>query len=107
MAAPTGLRIVWGRVGGSGTVDGGEGFSVVRQGPGRYRITFDTPFPIEPTVVVTNIFGSVSVDALTSVLPAENTLVDQILTTSTVIATGDDTGARTDKSFCFLAVGPR
>jgi hypothetical protein len=107
VAGTSGLRIVWGRVGGNGTVDGGEGFSVVRQGPGRYRITFDTPFPIEPTVIVTNIFGSVAVDAGTSVLPAENALVDQILPASAVIATGNSTGGRADKSFCFIAVGPR
>ena len=82
-------------------------FSVARLGPGRYRITFDVAFPVEPTVIVTNVFGAFAIDAGTSVKPRENGLVDQILTTSTLVATGDDAGNRADKNFCFIALGPR
>ena len=107
VATTTGLRLVWGNVGMNGTVEGGEGFSVARLGPGRYRITFDVAFPVEPTVIVTNVFGAFAIDAGTSVKPRENGLVDQILTTSTLVATGDDAGNRADKNFCFIALGPR
>jgi hypothetical protein len=80
------------------------GFTAEHLGPGRYRVTFTTPFAVPPAVVVTKVFGSPTVDAGAAVLPAENAIVDQALVGSAIVATGNSVGVPTDGTFAFLAM---
>ena len=106
VAAPVGVRVAWGTVNSSAGMISGAGFTAAKLSKGRYRITFDVAFPVAPTVVVTKVFGGLSVNADNAVRPLENAIVDQILDNSAIIATCDDTGAKADSSFCFIALGP-
>lgn len=107
VAGTPGLRVVCGNVGTSGTRVEGEGFSVARLGPGRYRITFDEAFPSPPTVIVSKVYETFQSSAGALVRPAQNAIVDQVVPGSTVIATAGASGALADSNFCFLALGPR
>ncbi len=107
VGAPNGLRVVWGRVNSNGTPAAGDGFTSTRIDAGRYEITFTTPFPTPPTVIVTKVWQSFEFTAGTSVDPQENAIVDQILFGSTVVATGSTTGVLTDSNFSFLVIGQR
>ncbi len=107
VGASTGVRVVWGNVGGTGTKVSGDGYTVARLGTGRYRVTFDLPFLSRPTVVVTKVFQTIEFDASTSVEPRENAIVDQIDPAWVIVATADTDGALADSNFCLLAIGPR
>jgi hypothetical protein len=85
-------------------VDTGTGFTVTMLSTGRYRIDFAVPFPTTPTVLVTNIYGSITIDAGTSVQPAQNGIVDEAAPGFALIATGDQTGTLASESFSFLAL---
>ena len=104
IAAPISVRAIWGTVSDGGGKLNGEGFTVVHQGDGRYRVTFDIAFSSPPTVVVTNVFGNVTVDAGTNVKPHENAVLDQVLVDRALIATADDQGTLADRGFCFIAI---
>jgi hypothetical protein len=107
VGAQTGARLIWGRVNTNGSVAAGDGYTVARLGPGRYEITFATPFPIPPAVVITNVWGTFNLEGGTSVDTRENALVDRILSNAVIVNTGDTTGDQTDSNFCFIVIGPR
>ncbi len=107
VGAATGLRVVWGRVATNGAVVDGDDFGVTHLGLGRYQITFTPPFPVPPVVIVTKVWQLFDSSSGASVKPRENAIVDQILSTSTIVATCDVNGALADSNFSFLAIGPR
>jgi hypothetical protein len=86
-----------------GTIDSGTGFTVTMQGTGRYRIDFTTPFKTVPAMLVTNVYGSINVDAGAGVQPAQNGVVDQAAAGFALVGTADQNGALADESFSFLA----
>jgi hypothetical protein len=45
------LRVIRGRVNSNGAIHSGAGFSAVQTAEGQYAITFDTPFPVSPTMI--------------------------------------------------------
>jgi hypothetical protein len=96
--------VVTGIINTNGSIAFGEGFTVAVVSPGRYRLTFDTAFPTTPTVIVTNVFGSINVDAGADVEPAQNAIVDQADPASALIATADEDGDLTALSFGFIAM---
>jgi hypothetical protein len=96
--------IVWGSVDNFGQTISGSGFTAVRLGIGRYQINFTTPFSVIPTLVVTKVFGSISVDAGTIVQPRENAIVDEVLVNTAIIATSNTLGQLADSSFNFIAL---
>jgi hypothetical protein len=98
------VTIITGNVGPDGQVVDGTGFTVTHLSTGRYLITFTTPFPATPTVLVTKVYGSVTVDAGTGVQPAENAIVDQASPDTALIATGNANGTLTDGAFGLLAI---
>jgi hypothetical protein len=95
---------VGGGVAEDGSVAYGSGFTSVRTGLGRYVITFDTPFPTTPVVVVTKVFGSAAVDAGPAVQPGETAIIDFINATTVIVALGDVDGDLVDGAFEMLAV---
>jgi Collagen triple helix repeat (20 copies) len=95
--------IMRGIVNANGTIAFGTGFTVVVQGTGRYQINFTVPFASTPTVVVTNVYGSISVNAGVAVQPAQNAVVDQATPALALVATGDATGTLAALSFGFIA----
>ena len=97
--------MIRGNVADDGTITSGTGFTATRLGVGRYQITFTTAFTVEPTTIVTKIYGSPSVDAGTGVEPAENAIVDLSSTTTAIIATSNANGNLADGSFGFVTVG--
>jgi hypothetical protein len=107
VAAPTGLRMIWGNVNDNGSLANGEGFTVSRIAAGRYQINFSPAFLSRPTVVVTKVYQTFEFDAGTAVEPRQNAVVDQLTSTFVIIATANDAGDLEDSNFCFMAVGPR
>jgi hypothetical protein len=107
VGAPTGTRMIWGRVNTNGSVAAGDGFTVARLGDGRYEIRFTTSFPLPPSVVVTKVWGAFDAHGGTSVDTRENALVDRVFSNAAIVNTGDTTGDLTDSNFCFIAIGPR
>jgi len=107
VGAPTGTRMIWGRVNTNGSVAAGDGFTVARLGDGRYEIRFTTSFPLPPSVVVTKVWGAFDAHGGTSVDTRENALVDRVFSNAAIVDTGDTTGDLTDSNFCFIAIGPR
>ncbi len=107
VGAPTGLRLLWGRVNENGSVAAGDGFTVVRLGEGRYEITFATAFPVPPAVVAGKVWGAFNLEGGTGVDPRENALVDRILSNAAIVTTGNASGDLADSNFSFLAIGPR
>jgi hypothetical protein len=95
---------VTGIIAADGSTVAGTGFTVTHPGPGRYTVTYTTPFATQPTVLLTAVFGSINVDAGTGVLPRENAIVDLANLTSFVAATSNNGGALADHSFMFLAL---
>jgi hypothetical protein len=97
-------RIVSGVVDGNGTSQAAVGFTVTRVSTGLYDITFAPPFAAIPAASVTQIWagfehqwGNTFDNAgLVSLEPAKMR-----------VQTWDNTGASTDRSFSFIAIGPR
>ncbi len=100
------IRVVWGGVEANASVVAGQGFTVTDVGVGRYQINFTPGFADRPTIVVTNVYGSLTVNAGNAVSGTETAVVDVVQPDSAVIATADG-GARVDSSFTFVAIGPR
>jgi hypothetical protein len=107
VGAPSGARVIWGRVNTNGSVAAGDGFTVSRLGEGRYEIRFTATFPVPPSVVVTNVWRTFGAQGGANVDTRENALVDQVLTNAAVVNTGNPTGDLVDSNFCFIAIGPR
>jgi hypothetical protein len=107
VGAPTGVRLIWGRVNSNGSAAAGDGFTVARLGDGRYEITFTTPFPAPPAVIVTKVWFTFELEAGANVDTRDNAIVDRILSNATIVATGNTTGDLTDSNFSFIAIGAR
>lgn len=99
-------KILWGRVNGDGSVEGGTGFTVSRSATGTYRISYNAPFAAPPAVVLTqnyklwDDFGYAGGDTR-----AGCSLVASGAAQCKVV-TGDETGVHANRNFSFLAVGP-
>jgi hypothetical protein len=96
--------VVEGIVNADGSVNTGTGYTVTVLGPGRYQLNFTTPFKGVPTVLVTNVYGSIGVDAGAGVQPAQNAVVDQATAGFALVATGDANGVPSAESFGFMAL---
>lgn len=107
MGAISSLMVVWGTISSLQVIEAGEGFAFTRQGPGRYLITFTTPFASLPAASVTRIHQSTTNSHGTSVTPLENAIIDQLTTNQMVVCTGDVAGALDDGGFTFIVTGPR
>lgn len=97
--APAGeenLRIIRGTINGALTV--GSGFQWESSGPGRYRITFDTPFAAQPSVTATVFLLGNTKFAMMSALSESYVDID-------VYYRSD--GSYVDAPFSFIAIGPR
>ncbi|MCW2714573.1 MAG: hypothetical protein JWN88_1620 [Frankiales bacterium] len=107
VASATSVRVVWGAVRQDGTVAAGGGFAAVRQGPGRYAISFAAPFTGQPTLIVTRVHEQLTADAGAAVRPGQTAVLDLVLPERAIVATADAAGALTDGTFTFVAIGPR
>jgi hypothetical protein len=107
VAAEQAVRVVWGVVDSSAAIRGGSGFTVARSGPGRFRITFSTPFNGQPTLTASRVFGDPAIDAGTGVDAGQTAVVDMITATEAIVATADRAGALLDGAFTFIAIGLR
>jgi len=67
-------------------------------------VTFSTPFTSLPTVLVTNVYGDININAGTSAQPAINAAVDQETPSFALIATGDRNGVLAPQTFGFIAL---
>jgi hypothetical protein len=99
-------RMIRGTVNADGTIAGGGGFSVSKNGAGRYRITFTTPFTDIPSASATQIFTGVgSLTATDSGNSRDNAVIYGISASGVNIATGDGNGDRGDRAFSFIVIG--
>ncbi len=95
------LRIIRGTVNEVGGVVRGSGFTVQRTAPGKYVITFTTPFAGVPTVTATALRGlETFIINFDNTVPASNSQVG-LVTYSTAL--DDFVGTQFD----FIAIGPR
>lgn len=92
--------VLWGSINANGTIAGGSGgFSVGRQGPGMYVITFPS-FATIPAIVGTQTgAGSLSEDN------REGMVFPWLNTNYAVAITGDASGNQQDRSFSFIVFG--
>jgi hypothetical protein len=107
LATDTSMRVLAGVVDDAGTIRSGTGFTVARNGPGRWKITFTPAFAGPAVVVASRVFGNPDIDAGAGVQPGQTAVVDQVLSTQAIIATADETGTLADGAFTFIAIGPR
>lgn len=109
VAAGSRVRVIWGAVSASGGSAAGQDFSSAKLagGNGRYEITFAGAFLGQPIVLVSRVYGGLTVNAGTAVNAAETAVVDVVTAASVVIATANSSGTRADGAFTFLAIGPR
>jgi len=94
------IKIIYGWVSASGTVENGSGFTTSRVSTGVYDVTFNTPFAGAPAFTVNNIGGGVTRD---------NTWILDYLSGSYVKVTNVERSNQQpeDGRFTFIAVGPR
>jgi hypothetical protein len=91
------LRILRGRISGSGGITTGTGFTVAKTGTGAYTVTFTVPFAGQPTVTATPQVSLARIATCSSVLLG-----------SAQFWTFDSAGgAAIDQDFHFIAIGPR
>ncbi|QKW04981.1 hypothetical protein HUT18_00025 [Streptomyces sp. NA04227] len=97
------IRTVHGRVkaDGSKANDKQHGFSVEKTATGTYKISFDDPFTIEPSVVAT-VYGT-NADG-SSQNTVHNAVVEDVGRSDVRIITGDYYGAKADRAFSFIAI---
>jgi hypothetical protein len=107
VGAGTRVRVVWGAVDTTGTIEAGQGFTVTKEGTGRYRLTWATPFAGQPTIVATRVHMDLQTNAGASVTPGATAVVDYAVAGSAIVATANPAGALADGSFTFIAIGPR
>ncbi|QKW04980.1 hypothetical protein HUT18_00020 [Streptomyces sp. NA04227] len=100
------IRVVEGRVkaDGSKANDKQDGFSVEKTATGTYKVSFDDPFTVEPTVVA-NIYG-VSTSG-TSWNTVDNAIVEEADRSDVRIVTGNYYGDKSDRPFTFIAISSR
>lgn len=89
------LRIIRGNVSSSGVKEAGSGFSVVRESAGKYKITYDVPFPSAPSV------SAIPYTDLSGALPTSPPRESLTVTFSVRNVNYYDTG------FSFIVMGPR
>ena len=93
------LRLLRGYVNGvSAQIEAGSGFTVSRLGTGHYRITYDTPFPGEPTVTA---------NAIDESEPQIVTIDTGAGGSSIEIRIWSMIGVPVDSNFMFSVIGPR
>ena len=100
--APSGeenLRIVRGIVGTTGNIIGGSGFTVTHDASGQYTVTFNTSFSGPPAVIATGVGDGTSV-----AMAAPVTSISAIFLVSDL---RPDAGSHADRTFHFIAIGPR
>jgi hypothetical protein len=91
------LRLVRGEVSSAGVVVRGTGFTATKVGTGLYRVTFNTPFPSDPTVTANTAAYNFNGAGLN--LVRSNSFE--------VVVFFNQTGPQQDSPFHFIAVGPR
>jgi hypothetical protein len=107
IATDTSMRVVSGVVDKTGNVRTGTGFSVAKNGTGRWRVTFAPSFAGPVVLVASRVYEDPDFDAGPAVAAGQTAVVDQVLSTQAVIATADAAGALADGAFTFIAIGPR
>lgn len=107
LATDSSMRVLAGVVDASGTIRTGTGFAVTKNGPGRWKITFNPAFAGPAIVVASRVFGDPAIDADTNVKPGQTAVIDQVTNTQAIVATADENGALIDGAFTFIAIGPR
>ena len=103
----TRVRVVWGAVDTTGSIEAGQGFTISKNGTGRYLITYAVPFVGQPTVVATRVHMDLLTNAGSSVQAGATAVVDYAVAGSAVVATANPAGTLADGSFTFVAIGPR
>ena len=99
-------RIIRGTVNANASIAGGGGFTVSKDGVGRFRIAFTTAFADVPSATATQIFTGVgSLGATDSGNTRDNAIIYGISANGVNIATGDGNGDRSDRPFSFIIIG--
>lgn len=99
-------RLLFGSVNADGGVrTGSGGYEVIHKTDGTYEIGFNTPFPTSPAVLLTENWHGWSNFRFDTGKTTDNCVVVAVDRTRVKIITGDHTGAKADRNFCFLAVG--
>jgi len=107
LGASARTRVIWGVVRPNGSIASGSGFTVQQLSTGRVRITFTAAFSSPPAVLVTRVYGDVSIDAGTSVNAAETAVLDMADAGSAIVATANSAGNLANAGFTFVVLGPR
>ena len=99
-------HIIWGCVNKNGTIYSGTGFTPVANGDGFYEVVF-TPvqFKTTPSVVTLQNHADWTNWTYTNGNTRDNTVLIAVDRTKFKVATGNGDGKRTDRNFCFIAVG--
>ncbi len=134
LSAPGGvenLRIIRGTIQANGTIAAGSGFTATLVETGTYVITFDAAFPSQPSGSVTQIIPDPDDAAAAETAPAtqpnlcakimrwlcgppaaplpltEQAIISRIDPTHVNVITGNSRGARSNRDFTFIIMGPR
>ena len=104
--APENTRMLRGCVNANGSRESGAGFTVSRLSTGFDDIIFGTAFTGRPAGVVTQVYpGFDNFTEPGSTL--DNAVIHGIGTTRMRVKTGDGNGNASDRTFCFIVMGPR
>jgi hypothetical protein len=107
IATDSAMRVVSGVVDKTGGVRTGTGFTVAKNGTGRWKITFAPAFAGPAVLVASRVYEDPDFDAGATVKGGQTAVVDQVLSTQATVATADENGALADGAFTFIAIGPR
>lgn len=99
-------RIVWGAISADGSIKAGSGFDCKKMAAGTYLIDWDTPFSSMPTVVLTQNYPNWDAFSSAGGDTRDNAVLIACDKNAFKAETGDSTGARGDRNFTFIAVGP-
>ena len=97
-------RIVSGIVTDAGTTQATVGFTVTRISTGLYDITFTPAFAAAPAASVTQIWAEAEQPGGS---PLNNTILVSLEQAKMRVKTGNSAGEAADRSFSFIAIGPR
>jgi hypothetical protein len=98
-------QIIWGCVNKDATIHSGTGFTPVDSGTGFYDVVFKVPFLTTPSVVTLQNFSDWTNWTYDNGNTRDNTVLIGVDRTKFKVATGNGDGKRTDRNFCFIAVG--
>lgn len=107
VAAGPKTRVIWGAVRAGGSVESGIGFTVQKLDAGRVQITFAAAFTGSPVVLITRVYGDITINAGVTVEPGETAVLDVVDPGWAIIATANSAGNLADGAFTFAAFGPR